>query len=435
MSDLVVNGGSKLSGVHSPAGNKNSTLPIIAASLLTSKPVLLSNVPDLVDVEHIIDTMRKLGSKIDWDKDKRTMKIVNDDIGLDQFDGKFPANMRGAILLMGPLSYRLGHIDWKSRIGGCTLGIREIDPHLKVLKTLGAKVDSSNGTIEIDASGGFRGGNLWMDYMCVTATETFAMVAAVSKGTSKLTNSASEPHVQELCKVLNLMGTKVEGIGTSTLSIKGSKELKGFEYEIESDYHEVTTFLALGAMTGGKIEVKNVKPENYPLIVNSFDKLGVKVYFKDGSAFVDENQKLEIKQPYTSNMLQKIEAAPWPYVSTDLLPLFMALATQTKGEIMFWNKVFEGANLWIPQLIRFGVKAVLCDPHRVIIWGGEKLAPAKVDAPDIIRATVALFMIAQTIEGESRINNADSIKRAHSNFVERLNELGADVRWDPSSSR
>ncbi|MFH1547290.1 MAG: UDP-N-acetylglucosamine 1-carboxyvinyltransferase [bacterium] len=430
MADLIINGGNKLSGSVVPSGNKNSTLPIIAATMLTKEEVVLRNFPDLVDVNLLIETMKELGSKIDWDKKNKVVKIKNDEISLDQFDGKFPANMRGTILLIAPLVYRLKKLNWSTKIGGCTLGIREIDPHLEVLKALGLGVKFENGNIEIDGTDGFKNGNLWLDYMSVTTTEAFAMAASIATGKSVLTNAASEPHVQELCKVLNLMGANVEGIGTSSLSVEGVDTLKGFEYKIESDYHEVTTFLALGAMTGGRIEVKNVLPDNYSLIIKTFKKLGVDVKFENGLAIVEENQKLVIEEPFTKNMLPKIEAAPWPYVSTDLLPLFMALSTKSKGEIMFWNKVFEGANLWIPELIKFGVKAILCDPHRVIIWGGRKLVPAEVEGPDIIRATVALFMIAQSIKGESRVNNADTIKRAHPEFVERLVELGADVKWE-----
>lgn len=429
MSDLIIKGGSKLSGTVIPSGNKNSTLPIIAASLLTKEKIVLKNIPDLVDVNQLIETMKKLGSKIKWDKSEKILEIQNDEISLDNFDGKFPANMRGTILLISPLLFRLKKLNWSTKIGGCTLGIREIDPHIEVLHSLGIDVNIENGNIHLDGMNGFTGGNLWLDYMSVTTTEAFAMAASISKGRSILINAASEPHVQELCRVLNLMGAKIDGIGTSSISIDGVKSLHGIEYEVESDYHEVTTFLALGAMTGGKIEVKNVEAYNYPLIVKTFNKLGVDVKFINGSVIVEENQKLEIAEPFTKNMVPKIEAAPWPYISADLLPLFMALATKSKGEIMFWNKVFEGANLWIPELIKFGVKAVLCDPHRVIIWGGRSLVPAEVEAPDIIRATVALFMIAQSIDGESRVNNADTIKRAHPEFVERLEKLGADVKW------
>lgn len=418
-----------MSGSVVPSGNKNSALPLISVSLLTKKPVVIKNMPDLVDVNLLVETLRKLGSQIDWDKKKKVLKICNKNITLDKFDGQFPASMRGSILLMAPLIFRLKTLDWDSKIGGCTLGIREIDPHLDVLTTLGVKVRTDNGRISLTAKDGFKGGNIWLEYMSVTTTETFAMAASLSGGKSVLTNAASEPHVQELCKVLTLMGARIDGIGTSSLEIRGVKELGGFEYEIESDYHEVTTFLALGAMTGGKIEVKNVKQDNYNLIVRTFDKLGVKVKFKNGSAIVSDSQDLKIKGPYTKYMIPKIEAAPWPYISADLLPLFMALATKSKGEIMFWNKVFEGANLWIPEMIKFGIKALMCDPHRVVIWGGHKLRPAEVEAPDIIRATVALFMIAQSTKGQSKVNNADAIRRAHPEFVERLVELGADVKW------
>lgn len=429
MSDLIINGGNKLSGTLMPSGNKNSALPIIAATLLTKEDVILKNVPDLVDVNLLVDSLIKLGSRVDWDKSQKVLKINNENINLDQFDGKFPSSMRGIILLIVPMVYRLKKLDWSTKIGGCTLGIREIDPHIEVIQSLGVNISFENGTIAIDGTNGFTGGNLWLDYMSVTTTESFAMAASIAKGVSVLTNGASEPHVQELCNVINLMGGKISGIGTSSLTVEGVDRLHGFEYEIESDYHEVTTFLALGAMTGGRIEIKNVKPDNYVLIAKTFKKLGVDIKFENGSAIVEENQKLIVTEPITKNMVPKVEAAPWPYISTDLLPLFMALGTKSKGEVLFWNKVFEGANLWIPELIKFGVKAIVCDPHRVIIWGGRELVPAEVDAPDIIRATVGLFMIAQSIKGESRVNHADTIKRAHPEFVERLVELGADVKW------
>ncbi|PIY18284.1 hypothetical protein COZ14_00565 [Candidatus Dojkabacteria bacterium CG_4_10_14_3_um_filter_Dojkabacteria_WS6_41_9] len=225
------------------------------------------------------------------------------------------------------------------------------------------------------------------------------------------------------------MGAKIDGIGASTLVINGEKKLHGTEYTIGSDHHEITTFLALGAMTGGEIKVYDALPQHFPLIVRSFKKLGVEIEYEGTTAIVRENQPLIIEKPFTSNMLQKIEAAPWPYFPVDLMPLLVALAIKAKGEIMFWNKVYEGGLFWAPEIMKFGAKIALADPHRMIVFGGEKLEPAQVDAPNIIRAAIALTMLALAIDGTSTIRSADSIKRAHPNFAGKLQEIGADIVW------
>ena len=182
-------------------------------------------------------------------------------------------------------------------------------------------------------------------------------------------------------------------------------------------------------MTGGEILIKNAEPEHFPLIVKSFKKLGVEINYDRDAAVVGRSQKLEVEEPYTSNLLPKIEAAPWPYFPADLMPLMVALAVKSKGSIMFWNKLYEGGFFWIPEMIKFGAEIIMCDPHRIIVYGGKELKPANVDSPNIIRATVALMMLALTIEGESVIKDADTIKRAHPNFVENLQKLGADISW------
>jgi UDP-N-acetylglucosamine 1-carboxyvinyltransferase len=336
--------------------------------------------------------------------------------------------MRGAVLLLGPLLARAGHIEVTQEIGGCSLGIRELDPHLEVLKNLGAEI-TTNGTLKIDAHNGLKGGFLWQDYMSVTTTENFIMAAVYAQGESTMVNAASEPHVQDLCNLLIEMGAEIEGVGTSKLKVKGSEKLHGADFTISSDHHEITTLLALGAMTGGEIKVENSEPEHFPLIQKAFKKFNVDIEYEGDTAIVRENQKLEILQPYTKNLLQKLEAAPWPYFPADLLPLMIALSVKSEGSIMFWNKLYEGGLLWIPELIKFGAHIVMCDPHRIIVYGNKPLKETTVDAPNIIRATVALLMVALTIEGETTIRNADSIKRAHPNFIENLNTLGADLEW------
>lgn len=429
MSNLIVRGGNKLSGEITPAGNKNSALPILCATLLTDEPVVIKNFPELTDVAKLIELMQSLGSKIDWDKEKEEIKIDNSGFCKSFGDTGFPLGMRGAVLLLAPLIHRHKVLEVKEEIGGCSLGIRELDPHLEVLTALGANV-TSNGNIRIEANDGLSGSNLWQDYMSVTTTENFAMAASLAKGTSIMVNAASEPHVQDLCNFLIQMGANIEGVGSSALTVHGVDSLHGTEFSISSDHHEITTLLALGAMTGGNVRVKNAIPQHFQLINKTFAKFGVEIKYEKDTAYSISNGELKVVEPFTKNILQKVEAAPWPYFPADLLPLIMALAVKAQGNSMFWNKLYEGGFFWIPEMIKFGAHIVMCDPHRVIVFGGKELRPTTVDAPNIIRATVALLMIALTIEGESVILNADTIKRAHPNFVENLQKLGADIKWD-----
>ncbi|MBU1120016.1 UDP-N-acetylglucosamine 1-carboxyvinyltransferase [Patescibacteria group bacterium] len=427
MSNLIVRGGNRLEGEITPAGNKNSALPILCATLLTNETITINNFPDLTDVNKLVELMISLGSEINWDKDTNVLTVNNANFKDSFGDAGFPLGMRGAILLLGPLVSRMKNIEVKEEIGGCSLGIREIDPHLEVLESLGATV-THNGTLKITTNK-LKGNSLWQEYMSVTTTENFIMAAVKAEGVSTMVNAASEPHVQDLCNLLVAMGAKIEGIGSCTLVITGVKELHSAEFTISADHHEITTLLALGAMTGGEMKVNNAEPEHFPLIVKSFKKLGVDIEYDGDTAIVKRNQKLEVEKPYTANMLPKIEAAPWPYFPADLMPLMVALAVKSKGSIMFWNKLYEGGFLWIPEMIKFGAEIIMCDPHRIIVYGDRPLKPASVDSPNIIRATVALMMVALTIDGESVIRNADSIKRAHPNFVENLQKLGADIAW------
>ena len=428
MADLIVRGGKKLSGEITPAGNKNAALPILCATLLTNETVILRNFPELLDVVKLIDLLKSLGSDIDWNKEEKVLTINNSNLRKDFGDEGFPLGMRGAVLLLGPLAVRMDHIEVKSKIGGCALGIRELDPHIDILKALGAKVESDNHLI-IDTSQGLQGGSIWTDYMSVTTTENFIMAASMAKGTSVLTNAASEPHVQDLCNCLIQMGANIENIGSCKIIVHGVEELHGTDFTISSDHHEITTLLALGAMTGGEVRVTNSVPDYFPLINRVFKKLGVNIEYEGDTAIVRENQELKVQKPYTKNMLPKIEAAPWPYFPADLIPLMVALAVKAEGSILFWNKLYEGGFFWIPELIKFGAQIVMCDPYRIIVYGNKPLKPATVNAPDIIRATVALLMLALTVEGESKIHNADAIRRAHPNFIENLNKLGADIEW------
>jgi UDP-N-acetylglucosamine 1-carboxyvinyltransferase len=446
--DLIVNGGKPLSGTITPSGNKNSVLPIVCASLLTDEPVRLENVPAITDLDKIADFLTAQGSRIDWDKTAGTMRLDHSGFragagadagtGIDAGTGCFalPQDMRSTVLLYPALLHRLKKITLSANATGCSLGVREIDPHLEIFAGFGAQITGAgtgtgaDGALTLALPGGhFRAQRHWCDYMSVTVTENFLMAAALADGESTLVNAASEPHVQELCAFLSAMGARIEGAGTSVLRVTGVPRLAGAAATIGTDYHEIVTFLALGAITGGEVRVKKSLPRHFDLITRAFRKLGVVIGHEGGDALVRRDQSLVIEEPYTSNLLPKIEAAPWPYFSVDLLPLMVALSTRARGTIHFWNKVYENGFSWMPELAKFGAHVMVSDPHRILVFGGKPLRPAVVDAPYVIRAAIALYMVAASIPGRSVVKNADTIKRAHPRFVENLQALGAEVEW------
>jgi UDP-N-acetylglucosamine 1-carboxyvinyltransferase len=427
MADLIVNGGKPLSGTITPSGNKNSVLPILCASLLTNERVSLRNVPAITDVEKLVAFFREQGSSIEWDQQAGTLEL--DHSGFTrQLAGELPSGMRSSVLLFAPLLQRMRRISLPANAKGCSLGVRELDPHLEILEKLGARI-SHNGELNMRLPKGYRGARHWPDYMSVTATENFLMAAALAEGTSVLINAASEPHVQDLCTMLIGMGAKISGLGTSMLTVEGVSRLHGGTFTIATDYHEVVTFLALGAITGGEVKVKQSVPHHFDLITRAFGKLGVTIDHRGDTAVVRRDQPLVIETPFTRNLLPKIEAAPWPYFPVDLLPCMIALAVRARGAIQFWNKVYEGGFTWMAELSKFGAHVVVSDPHRVIVFGDRPLRAAIVDAPYVIRAAVSLYMIAASVPGCSVVKNADTIKRAHPRFAENLRSLGAEVEW------
>ena len=428
MADLIVNGGKPLSGTVKPSGNKNSVLPILCATLLTDEPVTLRNVPAITDVEKLVVFFQEQGSRIVWDQAAGTMQIDHSSFDTKRMQGELPSGMRSSVLLFAPLLQRMREISIPSNAKGCSLGVRELDPHLEILEKLGARIQHGD-TLKMSLRDGFRGARHWPDYMSVTATENFVMAAALAEGESVLINAASEPHVQDLCHVLVGMGAKITGLGTSQITVTGVKQLHGGTFTINTDHHEVVTFLALGAITGGEVRVKHSVPHHFDLMTRAFAKLGVTIEHEGDTARVRAGQTLVVETPFTSNLLPKIEAAPWPYFPVDLLPCMIALSVRAEGAIQFWNKVYEGGFTWIPELAKFGAHVVVNDPHRIIVFGNRPLRPTTVDAPYIIRAAVGLYMVAASIPGRSVVKNADTIKRAHPKFVENLRSLGADVEW------
>lgn len=428
MADLIVHGGKPLRGTITPSGNKNSVLPLLCASLLTDERVVLLNVPNITDVEKLAAFFVTQGSRINWDRGAGRMEIDHSTFDTRRLGGALPVGMRSSVLLFAPLLHRMRKLVIPANAEGCSLGIRELDPHLEILAKLGATL-SRQGPLTLRLKGRFRAARHWPDYMSVTATENFVMAAVLADGESVLLNAASEPHVQDLCAALVALGADLEGLGTSRLTVRGVRQLRGGTFTINTDHHEVVTFLALGAITGGEVRVTRSLPQHFDLINRSFAKLGVQIDYEGDTARVRKHQRLTVATPFTPNLLPKIEAAPWPYFPVDLLPCMIALAVRAQGSVLFWNKVYEGGFTWMSELAKFGAHVLVSDPHRVTVFGARPLHPATVEAPYVIRAAVALYMVAASIPGRSVVKNADTIRRAHPNFVENLRGLGAEVEW------
>jgi len=432
MAHLIVHGGTPLTGRITPSANKNAVLPILCATLLSREPIRLIGIPEITDVRKLLDIFRTLGSQVSVDYSTGVLDVHHRDTHFDAQRHHLPEEMRSSIMLVPPLLARFGVARIENDVTGCTLGVREIDPHVEVMQRFGGRVERSREALLIHVDGGLQANHHWLDYASVTTTENFVLCAALAVrngGTSTLMNAASEPHVQEFCAFMTLLGAQIEGRGTSRLTVHGVDKLGGGEFTFAEDFHEAVTFMALGAITGGQIVVKNSAPEQFPLIDRTFAKFGVDVVHEDGWSRAVAHGPLRVREPFTQNILQKIEAAPWPYLPVDLLPIFVALGVKAEGSAMFWNKVYDGAMGWTSELSKFGAHAFMADPHRIITFGGKKLAPAEVESPYIIRVAIALLMLACSIPGRSVIKNATPVRRAHPRFAENIRMLGAQIEW------
>ena len=430
MSNLIVHGGTPLRGRITPSANKNAVLPILCATLLTREPLRLHGVPDITDVRKILDIFRTLGSEVQLDHATGTLALHHRDTVFDAAAHRLPEEMRSSIMLVPPLLARFGVARLEDNVKGCTLGVREIDPHVEVFRSFGGQVERAEGSLLVRTDGRLVPTDHWLDYASVTTTENFVLCAVGAEGTSTLTNAASEPHVQEFCRFMAMIGARIDGIGTSRLTVHGGHALGGGEFRFDEDFHEITTFLALGAITGGDVVVRNSAPANFPLIDRTFAKFGVQIVHEDGWSRAVRSGPLKVQTPFTANVLTKVEAAPWPYFPVDLLPIFIALGVRAEGNAMFWNKVYDGALGWTGELSKFGAHVFSSDPHRIVTFGGHALTPAVVESPYIIRVAIALFMVAASTPGRSEIRHATPIRRAHPRFVENLRSLGVQVEWE-----
>ena len=428
MSKLVVHGGVPLSGEVTVSGNKNAVLPMICGSLLTDGKVSLTNVPAITDGLKIAGFFREMGSIVE-ENDALSQINIKHNFSIENAQtAEIPTGIRSAVLLIAPLLHLTGKFEFDQDAKGCALGVREIDPHLSIISEFGCSVAYNGTSCLISKPAAYTPANTWMDYQSVTATETFLMMAVLTKGVSRLTNAASEPHVKYFCQFLIEMGAKIKGVGTSLLEVEGVESLSGVTFRVPDDHHEAATYAALGAATGGVLKINTHIVDEMTLIVRQFQKVGLNMKIVEGGILTGPST-FEVEENFTPEILTKVEAAPWPYFPADILPQIIGASIQAKGELLFWNKVYEGALFWSSELMKFGARAHLSDPHRLILTRNKQLRPATVEAPYIIRVVLGLVIAALQIEGRSEILNAAPIRRAHPDFIEKLKSLGADIEW------
>ena len=415
-----------LSGEITPSGSKNSAMAIIPATILFDKKVTLGNIPEITDVKRLVSVMEKLGSKIAWDKDKKTIEFDNSRLSFKGLDKEDLGNMKGTSLFWGPMLARFKEVGFEDLPGGCTLGFRTLDPHYTAFRDLGIRVDETAHSVKMDAAKAVSG-EVWLTEMSPTATENVVMLATGLRGKTKIVGAASEPQVQDLCNFLNKCGAKISGIGSSLLTVEGGRPLVPVNHELLSDHYEITTFLALAAITKGEIRINKALPGMIDNIISVFKKFGVAVEYEKDVAVIRKNQVIAINEDLGRGILT-VKAQPWPGLPVDTLPLFIPLALAAKkGEVLFHNWMYDAGLFWTSELLKYGGNIVMCDPHRVMVIAGNKLRGATIEAPYIIRAVVALTMSAMIAEGESLILNADALYRGHPDFAENLQKLGAVI--------
>jgi UDP-N-acetylglucosamine 1-carboxyvinyltransferase len=425
--DIKIQGKKVLSGTVTPSGSKNSAVALLPATLLFDSPVTLRNIPDITDITRLVEILTHLGSKIIWDKTARTLTVDNSGVSyesIDPSDVTTTKGIRGTTLLWGPMLARFKKCESSEQPAGCTLGARPLDAHFQAFFDLGVTVKAENSHIILDSSKA-QPGSVWLLETSPTATENAVILAVTLKGKTIIQNAASEPNVQDLCNFLNLCGADISGIGSSILTVSGGKSLRPVPYSVISDHYEIGTFLALGAITGGNIRVEHAIPEHFVAINREFAKFGIHISYDKDTAIVEAGQKPVITRTKAPMI---VRAQPWPALPVDMLPLFIPLGLAApSGQVLYHNWMYEAGLFWTSELLKFGANVTMCDPHRVMVVGGNRLKGATVESPYIIRAAIALTMTAMNVEGESIIQNADSINRGHPNFVKNLRTLGASI--------
>jgi UDP-N-acetylglucosamine 1-carboxyvinyltransferase len=422
MDKFVIEGGVPLHGEVTPSGNKNSALPILAATLLTDEPVILHNLPNIRDVHDMQLLVENVGASVE-ELGHNTWRITAHTVHPADLDPDLCARIRASILLAGPMAARAGGVRLPPP-GGDVIGRRRVDTHILALKGLGAEVNYKR-SLEIKVSRHLKGANILLDEASVTGTENAVMAAATAYGTTVLRNAASEPHVQELCQMLNVLGAKIQGIGSNTLIIEGVEQLHGGEFTIGPDYLEVVSFIGAAAVTRGEVRIHQAGSQYLDMIRVVFHRLGVDWLEEGEDVLVSSHQRLKIEMD-AGGAIPEIKTNIWPAFPTDLMSIAIVIATQSRGSVLFHNWMFEGRMYFTDKLKGLGAQIILCDPHRCIVNGPTKLFGEKVESPDI-RAGMSLLLAALAAEGQSTIRNIGQIDRGYENVDQKLRKLGAKI--------
>lgn len=431
MGSFRIIGGKKLKGSITPQGAKNEALQVICATLLTPEKVTISNIPDILDVNKLIDLLADLGVKIRRNGHGE-YTFQADDVNLDYLESKeFKEKgtaLRGSIMIVGPLLARFGR-GYIPKPGGDKIGRRRLDTHFQGFQMLGAKfrynADESFYGVEGKK---LKGTYMLLDEASVTGTANIVMAAALAEGTTTIYNAACEPYLQQLCKMLNSMGARISGVGSNLLSIEGVKELRGCDHRILPDMIEIGSWIGMAAMTGSKLTIKDVSYDNLGIIPSVFGRMGIQMERKGDDLLIPAQDHYQIEN-YIDGSILTIADAPWPGFTPDLLSIALVVATQARGSVLIHQKMFESRLFFVDKLIDMGAQIILCDPHRATVIGLDQETPLKatvMTSPDI-RAGISLLIAALSAEGESTIYNIEQIDRGYENIDGRLRAIGADI--------
>lgn len=431
MASFVIEGGHKLHGEIEPQGAKNEALQVICATLLTGEAVTIENIPNILDVNNLIQLLMDMGVKVSKDNiDTYTFQADNINMEYLQSDdfAKKCSKLRGSIMLIGPLVARFGKAI-VSKPGGDKIGRRRLDTHFLGIEALGAQFtyNEERKIYEIEAKQ-LKGTYMLLDEASVTGTANIIMAAVLAKGKTIIYNAACEPYIQQLCKMLNRMGAKITGIASNLLTIEGVESLQGTTHKILPDMIEVGSFIGMAAMTRSEITIKNVSFDNLGIIPESFRRLGITIEKDNDDIIIPEHQSYQIDS-FLDGSIMTIADAPWPGLTPDLLSVILVVATQANGSVLIHQKMFESRLFFVDKLIDMGAQIILCDPHRAVVIGHNhriQLKGGNMTSPDI-RAGIALLIAAMSAKGESRIHNIEQIDRGYQNIEKRLNNLGARI--------
>ena len=421
MIEYHVEGGFPIKGTIQASGNKNAALPCIAACLLTPETVVLKNIPEIEDTNVMLEILKSLGVSVEHEK-KNTWRITCDNIQKTDIPPELSRKIRGSILFAGPLAARCGRAVMAPP-GGDVIGRRRVDTHFLALQELGVRI-SANGQFIFTANK-LAGADIFLDEASVTATENAVMAAALAEGTTIITNAASEPHVQDLCRMLNCMGANITGIGSNILTINGVSQLHGCEFTIGPDFMEIGSFIGLAAATKGSITITGIRPQDLRPIKPAFTKLGIHWDIDGDTVTVPVGQAMQVDTDI-GGMTPKIDDSPWPGFPADLTSVMTVVATQVTGTVLIFEKMFESRMFFVDKLIGMGARITLCDPHRAVVSGPCILHGDVLVSPDI-RAGMALLIAALSAQGDSVIRNVYQIERGYEQLVERLQSLGAHI--------